>query len=487
MDHIELTLQLGPVPYLHLSFTIFKTIWAAVGEAEDSKEQLKVLAGSVAHLLYALDKQYREGKLNDDATLEALIDLESLLKEISAFIQKQGSNGFFRSLIQKEDRLSSIDAYHRRIATSINAFQGVIHTQLAALMDIHRWQAKNDEARMIDQKRLHAHLHELEANQRLLIDALSVVQNSPMAMMATLRRRLEERRGDQEELRFMIHSLRYLMTMSGQQVDIKPWTITSFDVEFGPLIGAGGLWVSFFQVINYTDVALKAMNGMEGITPRAAAIRHEIDTWSRLRHPNIIQFLGANILDDKPFLVMPLIEHGNARDFIDNNPDCNRLKIIHQASLGLTYLHSQKVIHGDLKAVNVLIDEGERAMLCDFGLARIKADVNSRVTTTENNLLLGSQNWMAPELFEGRLLRFPCDIYSFAMTAYEIFTHEIPFGNVSPAHLSKLVVKRNARPDRPSSDEAPQMTNAIWDIIEQSWSKNPADRPTASRWLTNNS
>jgi serine/threonine protein kinase len=77
-------------------------------------------------------------------------------------------------------------------------------------------------------------------------------------------------------------------------------------------------------------------------------------------------------------------------------------------------------VHGDLKAVNVLIDKGERALLCDFGLARIKADVNTRVTTAEKSTILGSQNWMAPELVEGGALRFPCDIYALAMTVYEV-------------------------------------------------------------------
>jgi hypothetical protein len=62
-----------------------------------------------------------------------------------------------------------------------------------------------------------------------------------MAMIVTLQRRVDDRRGDQEELRFLAHCLKFLKTASGQHVDIKPWTITSFDVEFGPLIGVGGL------------------------------------------------------------------------------------------------------------------------------------------------------------------------------------------------------------------------------------------------------
>jgi len=92
-------------------------------------------------------------------------------------------------------------------------------------------------------------------------------------------------------------------------------------------------------------------------------------------------------------------------------------------------------VHGDLKAVNVLIDEGEKALLCDFGLARLKADVNSRLTTAETNTLLGSQNWMAPELFEGHMLRSPCDIYSFAMTVYEVGLLSIPQFSTSQPDL----------------------------------------------------
>jgi serine/threonine protein kinase len=77
-------------------------------------------------------------------------------------------------------------------------------------------------------------------------------------------------------------------------------------------------------------------------------------------------------------------------------------------------------VHGDLKAVNVLIDVGERALLCNFGLADHKADVNVRSTTAETRTLLESPNWMAPELFSGQTLRYPCDVYSFAMTVYEV-------------------------------------------------------------------
>jgi serine/threonine protein kinase len=69
---------------------------------------------------------------------------------------------------------------------------------------------------------------------------------------------------------------------------------------------------------------------------------------------------------------------------------------------------------------NVLIDDGGRALLCDFGLARLKADVTTR--TTESNFVTvpGSRHWMAPERLMGKALRWPSDIYSFGITSYEV-------------------------------------------------------------------
>jgi hypothetical protein len=62
-----------------------------------------------------------------------------------------------------------------------------------------------------------------------------------MAMMVTFKRRIDENKGGQEELAFFKRGLRYLLTTSGQPVELKPWTISRYDVEFGEVLGAGGL------------------------------------------------------------------------------------------------------------------------------------------------------------------------------------------------------------------------------------------------------
>jgi serine/threonine protein kinase len=108
------------------------------------------------------------------------------------------------------------------------------------------------------------------------------------------------------------------------------------------------------------------------------------------------------------------------------------------AARGLLYLHSKDIVHGDLKAVsahqltyslqfncikdNILIDNGGTAVLCDFGLSRIKADMTSRTAQADIATLgPGSRYWMSPELFRGALPRKPSDIYALGMTIYEVW------------------------------------------------------------------
>ncbi|KAJ6616210.1 kinase-like domain-containing protein, partial [Mycena sp. CBHHK59/15] len=147
---------------------------------------------------------------------------------------------------------------------------------------------------------------------------------------------------------------------------------------------------------------------------------------------------------------------------------------------GLAYLHSQKIVHGDLRERNVLIDGGEHAQLADFGLAAVTDATLGTTSTTRR----GSLRWMAPELHDYQLefkRTKASDVYAFACLCIEIYTGEPPFRNIKQEAAVMLRILDQQRPLRPSSLGPPDGTRAIsdglWAIVEACWAHEPSDRP----------
>jgi len=158
--------------------------------------------------------------------------------------------------------------------------------------------------------------------------------------MVCLRRRLESRSDGDREQQFFGYVLQLLTAIHGYEVDVEDWMITSYEVEFGPRIGYGGFGEVYKGMWNRMQVAIKVLRTDSGLIPSPIGIRREIETWSAMRHMHILQFLGANQLDEKPFIVIRYLRNGNVWDYIWAHPGCDRLRIKHHVCLGLVYLHS---------------------------------------------------------------------------------------------------------------------------------------------------
>ncbi|KAJ6558283.1 WD40-repeat-containing domain protein [Mycena capillaripes] len=129
---------------------------------------------------------------------------------------------------------------------------------------------------------------------------------------------------------------------------------------------------------------------------------------------------------------------------------------------------------------NILIDNAGIAVLCDFGLSRVKADMTTRTGENDVDLGSGSRNWMSPERLRGALPKKASDIYAFGITTYELFANEIPLGHILPQDLRYLVVNEDLRPHILGVDDTSVMPQEIWAIAVKCWVKIPDDRPTAN-------
>jgi hypothetical protein len=140
MDIIYSCLSLAPVPYLAPAFSALRFIWLSVQQVQASQQQLEALAQSIAQLLHMLDEEFRAGRLLQSRTSTPLADLcryvrfhcavdpslnfsYRLLDEVSAFIQNEKSSSFLKLLFTKDQRISQIQGFHKRIHNSVISFQ----------------------------------------------------------------------------------------------------------------------------------------------------------------------------------------------------------------------------------------------------------------------------------------------------------------------------------------------------------------------------
>ncbi|TFK47648.1 kinase-like protein, partial [Heliocybe sulcata] len=154
---------------------------------------------------------------------------------------------------------------------------------------------------------------------------------------------------------------------------------------------------------------------------------------------------------------------------------------------GVCYLHHCQVVHRDLHAVNILVDEDGHVAIADFGLADILDD------RTESSSHSGSVRWMAPELLNPGLSPCGCfqrtsasDMYSLACIFLELFTLHALFMEVSAEAGVVMWVLKGVRPSFPSLGDCGGrvISASLWHVMESCWARLPGMRPTADTLRT---
>ncbi|KAF9234995.1 kinase-like domain-containing protein, partial [Melanogaster broomeanus] len=202
------------------------------------------------------------------------------------------------------------------------------------------------------------------------------------------------------------------------------------------------------------------------------ALEQEIEIWSKLRHDHIVPFYGASTLSSPPFIVSRYMKNGNVVQYLSKRPNVNRVKLVYEISLGMRYLHAENVVHGDLKGVNVLVDDSGKVCITDFGLSKVKSLAPVEST---GSAIIGTLRFLAPEALRGQPLTFGTDVYAFGMVIYEIFAGQIPF-LLEPDGVIKggrLELKR------PTSKEVCErgFDDDLWNLLSSCISRDPSRRP----------
>ncbi|CAE6501853.1 unnamed protein product [Rhizoctonia solani] len=221
-----------------------------------------------------------------------------------------------------------------------------------------------------------------------------------------------------------------------------------------------------------------------------SALERELAVWCRVNNPSVLSLSGTTTLSHdfnpniyiSPSAVFEYYEHGDMTTFICSvhQPDTmDRLRLLAEVARGLSYLHSEGIIHGDIKPANVLIDSSRQAKICDFGSAYIPGC---------SSCIAGAPSYFGPlktEIYLSLELSMDDeeDIPSPTTEASDVQTGIAPYSTKNDRNQAEAYMRRynGELPAQRTTFSIPNdpIITAIGEIAFDCWIREPQDRPSA--------
>jgi serine/threonine protein kinase len=244
------------------------------------------------------------------------------------------------------------------------------------------------------------------------------------------------------------------------------------------LLGEGGMGLVFRAVgADGELVALKVLRqelGEEEVFKERFS--QEARAAAEVHHPNLVPIIGAGEAEGRHYLVVRYAEGGSLDDRLleDGSLEVSEtLALAEGLAGGLDALHAAGLVHRDVKASNVVFDRDGKGMLTDFGLAKGRA----YTVLTRPGQVLGTAEYLAPELVRGERATPATDIYALGCLISECLTGSTPFSEKTLAQI--VIAHLDDEPPDPSAqrpDVGPELGRAVLTAL----AKDPGERPESA-------
>ena len=264
----------------------------------------------------------------------------------------------------------------------------------------------------------------------------------------------------------------------------------TYRVIRGQLIGKGtygrvyvGINATTGEVLAIKQVEVNAKaagQDKDKIKDMVASLDREIDTMQHLEHANIVQYLGCERKEYSISIFLEYISGGSIGSCLRKHGKFEERvvrSLTRQVLAGLSYLHSQGILHRDLKADNILLDQDGTCKISDFGISKRTDDIYGN---DASNSMQGSVFWMAPEVIrsQGQGYSAKVDIWSLGCVVLEMFAGRRPWSKEEAIGAIYKLGSLNQAPPIPddvSSSISAEAVGFMWDCF----TVDPGERPTA--------
>lgn len=254
---------------------------------------------------------------------------------------------------------------------------------------------------------------------------------------------------------------------------IDDWEIDINQLKCNKKVASGSFGDLFRGTYCGQDVAIKILKPERLNENLQREFQQEVFIMRKVRHKNVVQFIGACTIPPNLCIITEYMSGGSVYDYLRKQKALLKmpmlLRVAIDVSKGMDYLHQNKIIHRDLKAANLLLDENEVVKVADFGVARVQSQ--SGIMTAET----GTYRWMAPEIIEHKPYDRKADIFSFGIVLWELLTGKVPYADLTPLQAAVGVVQKGLRPTIPKN-----IHPKLVDLLNRCWKTDPAERPEFS-------
>lgn len=215
----------------------------------------------------------------------------------------------------------------------------------------------------------------------------------------------------------------------------------------------------------------KALLEGEGGVELLARFKREAQAAGRLMHANIVAIYEYGEEQGIPFIAMEFIKGKELKDLIKEKTRFNIEQVtdvMTQILDAMQYVHTNGVVHRDMKPANIVLLENGQVKVADFGIARVESS-----TMTQMGAVMGTPSYMSPEQFMGQRVDARADLFSIGVILYELLTGEKPFPGQAVATIMQKVLNAPVEPPTSYNFDIPDSFNAV---VRKALAKRPSER-----------